>query len=112
MKKMKNKNTLKKGSASIVVFREGSEWYAAVLEFNIVESGSTPQEAMLLAFEAVMGYVESAKKIKARPHILNQVADKEYDKMWHTVTETRRQNSNVFFAGKINIGNGRALIPT
>ncbi len=39
---MKYKNTLQKGSARFIVFREGDTWYCVCLEFNIVESGSTP----------------------------------------------------------------------
>ena len=108
---MKHKNTINKGSVRIVVFREAGDWYAAVLEFNIVESGSTPQEAMLLAFEAVKCYVESAKKIKARPHVLNQLPEKEYETMWRVATESKRQDESVFFAGRMNIAGGRTFIP-
>lgn len=107
----KYKNTAQKGSVRIVVFREENYWYAAVLEFNIVESGSTPQEAMLLAFEAARGYVESAKKIKARPHILNQTADKEYEAKWRASVEYKRPDASTFFAGRMNIVGGRALVP-
>ena len=67
----KYKNTLQKGLVRYVVFKENDIWYAAGLEFNIVESGDTPQEAILLLFEAIFGYVESAKKIKSKPNILN-----------------------------------------
>lgn len=108
---MKYKNTINKGSVRVVVFCEANQWYASILEFNIVESGSTPQEAMLLAFEAVRGYVESAKKIKVRPHILNQSVDREYEEMWRAGTEAKRQNPSIFFAGRMNIAGGRALIP-
>jgi predicted RNase H-like HicB family nuclease len=82
---MKYKNTLQKGSVRYIVFKEGGVWYAAGLEFNIVESGSSPQEAMLLLFEALEGYVESARKIKARPDILNQKIDPEYEEMWKSL---------------------------
>ena len=46
----KYKNTLQKGSVRYIVFKENNIWYAAGLEFNIVESGDTPQEAILLLF--------------------------------------------------------------
>jgi len=82
---MKHKNTLQKGSVRYIVFKEGDLWYAAGLEFNILESGTTPQEAMLLLFEAVDGYVESARKMKARPGILNQKSDPEYEEMWKSL---------------------------
>ena len=88
----------------MLVFREDNAWYAVALEFNIVESGTTPQEAMLLAFEAVQGYVESAKKVRARPNILNQVVDYEYNKRWNEAVSSRQQDKSVFFAGRVNIG--------
>ncbi len=76
------KNTLEKGSIRYIVFREQNIWYAVGLEFNIVESGTTPQEALLLLFEALEGYVETARKIKIRPHVLNQKPDIEYEQLW------------------------------
>lgn len=79
----KFKNTLQKGSVRYVVFREDDCWYAAALEFNIVESGDDPREVLNLLFEAIAGYLESARKIKARPFILNQVIDKEYESLWN-----------------------------
>jgi len=108
---MKCKNTLQKGSVKYVVFREGKTWYGAGLEFNIVESGDTPQEAMLLLLEALQGYVESARKIKARPYILNQKIDTEYAKMWEFSMERKGMNTNnIFTAGSFNIVN-KALAP-
>lgn len=108
---MKCKNTLQKGSVRYIVFREGKTWYGAGLEFNIVESGDTPQEAMLLLFEAIRGYVESARKIKARPYILNQNPDAEYERMWESSMEHKRISANnVFTAGSFNIAN-KALVP-
>ena len=96
---MKYKNTIKKGSARFIIFREGDTWYGTCLEFNIVESGDTPQEAMLLLFEAFQGYLESAKKIKARPNILNQKPDPEYEEMWLRLEDAkvRIKNLRMFF---------------
>jgi len=79
---MKYKNTLKTGSVRYIVFKEDSKWYAVALEFNIVEEGDDPREVLLLLFEAIQGYVKSAIKIKARPQILNQKSDKEYEDLW------------------------------
>jgi predicted RNase H-like HicB family nuclease len=107
----KYKNTIQRGSVRILVFREADTWYAAALEFNIVEAGDTPREAMLLLFEAVQGYLESAKKIKARPHILNQSVEREYEEKWRGSIEAKRQPESVFFAGRMNIMSGRALVP-
>ncbi len=110
---MKYKNTLQKGSVRVLVFREGASWYAVGLEFNIVEAGTTPQEAMLLLFEAMTGYVESAKKLKARSHILNQSADREYETKWkEALTNPEKQKSeSVYFAGRVNPYQSRALVP-
>jgi len=107
----KYQNTFQRGSVRILVFRETGNWYAAALEFNIVEAGDTPQEAMLLLFEAVQGYLESAKKVKARPHILNQSVDREYEEKWRGSMEAKRQPESVFFAGRMNVISGRALAP-
>ena len=101
----KHKNTLQKGSVRYVVFREGDSWYAAGLEFNIVESGDTPQEAILLLYEALAGYVESARKIKARPDILNQKASSEYENMWENGKNRKAENEhNIFSSGTLSIG--------
>lgn len=79
---MKYKNTLKNGSIRYIVFKEGGKWYAVALEFNIIEEGDDPREVLMLLFEAIQGYVKSAIKIKARPQILNQKSDKEYEDLW------------------------------
>lgn len=78
----KYKNIIQKGSIRYIVFKEGKDWYAVALEFNIVESGDDPREVLMLLFEAISGYVKSAAKIKARPNILNQKTDKEYEYLW------------------------------
>ncbi len=99
----KYKNTLQKGSVRYLVFKEGNVWYAVGLEFNIVESGDTPQEAILLLFEAFSGYVEAAKKIKSRPSILNQATNSEYEEMWQNSQENKKQTNNVFSSGILNM---------
>ena len=102
---MKHRNTLQKGSARAIVFREGDTWYGACLEFNIIESGTNPREALLLLLEAVEGYLESARKIKARPQILNQKPDAEYEKMWSDLRQAKKPTGvdQVYFSGELNI---------
>lgn len=78
----KFKNTPQKGSVRFIVFKEAQTWYAVALEFNIVESGDDPREVLALLLGAVKGYLHSFKKAKARPHILNQQPDKEYENLW------------------------------
>jgi predicted RNase H-like HicB family nuclease len=98
------KNTLQKGSVRYIIFRENEKWYAVGLEFNIVEVGDSPQEATLLLFEALAGYVEAARKIKARPIILNQKSDSEYEEMWDGLQEQRvKKSENIFSFGRLNI---------
>ena len=92
------KNTLQRGSVRYIVFKENDIWCATGLEFNIVEFGSTPEEALLLLFEALAGYVESAKKIKARPHLLNQKPDPEYERMWSLLENGKKIPLKQIFA--------------
>lgn len=81
------KNTLQRGSVRYIVFKDVDTWFAVGLEFNIVEEGSTPQEAQALLAEAIRGYIESARKAKIRVDaILNQKPDIEYEKMWRSLT--------------------------
>jgi hypothetical protein len=89
---MKYKNNLKNGSVRYIVFKEANKWYAVGLEFNIVEEGDDPSEVLLFLFEAIRGYVNSAIKIKARPQILNQKADKEYEDLWDILQEKKRSS--------------------
>jgi len=102
---MKYKNTLQKGSARFIIFREGDSWYGVCLDFNIIEAGDTPQEAMLLLSEAIEGYLESARKVKARPYILNQKLDSEYEEMWDRIEEKKTLSKEVFSFGSFNIMN-------
>ena len=100
----KYKNTIQKGSVRYIVFEEDRVWYAAGLEFNVVESGSTPQEAILLLLDALTGYVASAKKIKARPTILNQKSDPEYEEMWKNREDARITSAKkIYSSGEWNI---------
>lgn len=95
MRKIKKfANTLQKGSVRYIIFREENTWYGVALEFNIVEQGNNPQEVLFLLFEAMAGYVESAKKAKGRPHILNQKPDPEYERLWN-ILENKKDSTNV-----------------
>ena len=87
------KNTLDKGSVRYIVFNEDDSWYAVGLEFNIVEESEDPNLALYNLFEALNGYVKSAKKIKARPFALNQVPDEEYEQMWNALVNHKKSDS-------------------
>ncbi|HEX9721712.1 MAG TPA: hypothetical protein VGA53_00420 [Candidatus Paceibacterota bacterium] len=105
---MTARNTLQKGSVRYIVFREKDTWYAVGLEFNIVEAGETPREALLLLFEAIQGYVESARKIKARPGILNQKTDKEHESLWDMLEDRKTpRKQEVFTFGQFNLAKSR-----
>lgn len=76
-------NTRHSGSVRSVIFQENGEWFGAALEFNIIESGSSPQEVSMLLDEAVVGYVEAAQKSKLGMSVLNQEIDPMYEALWN-----------------------------
>ena len=86
---MKSKNTLKKGSVRFIIFKEDDTWYGVALELNIVEEGDNPVEVMASLFQAVQGYVETARKLKMRPIPLNQKPDKEYEELWNNLEKSK-----------------------
>ncbi|MHB8710186.1 MAG: hypothetical protein ACYC6X_01375 [Minisyncoccota bacterium] len=87
-------NTPHKGHVRYIVFKDGAVWYAAGLEFNIVESADDPRIALMNLFDAMQGYVESSKKVKgARISPLNQKTDKEYENLWSIVTAPKKIKS-------------------
>ncbi len=80
---IRSMNTAQKGRVRYIVFKEKDTWYAVGLEFNIVEYAEDPQIALLRLFEALDGYLESFRMIKgARPYVLNQTTEKEYEDLW------------------------------
>ena len=89
---MKYKNTLNKGSVRYIIFKEDNTWYGVALEFNIVEDGDNPVEVMASLFQAIRGYIETARKLKMRPMPLNQKLEKEYKELWDKL-EKRKMES-------------------
>ena len=83
-------NTLQKGQVRYIVFKDKDSWYAAGLEFNIVESGDDARLAMINLFDAMQGYVEAARKVKGtRLAPLNQKPDPEYIKLWDMLNSSK-----------------------
>lgn len=78
-------NTTHSGSVRNVIFEENGEWFAVALEFNIVETGDSPQEVMMLLDSAIKGYVEGAQKSGLSIGVLNQAVDPEYESLWREV---------------------------
>ncbi len=91
---MKYKNTTKSGSVRYIIFKEDDTWYGVALEFNIVEEGDNPLEVMASLFQAIQGYVETAKKIKMRPMPLNQIPDKEYQILWDKLEKNKLEKNS------------------
>ena len=100
-------NTIQKGAVRCIVFRDGDSWYGVALEFNIVESGDDADIVRFNLDEAIVGYVESQKKIKGnRVSPLNQKADKEYEDMWKNITSPKPLKSpyQIKYYGVTNTG--------
>lgn len=75
-------NTHRSGSVRSIIFKEDNTWFGVALEFNIVETGDSPQEVMMLLDNAIKGYVESADKARLSISVLNQEIDPEYENLW------------------------------
>lgn len=108
MGNMRSKNTLQKGSIRYIVFKDEGVWYAVALEFNLIESGDEPREALLSLFEAINGYIKTARKVKARTCILNQKTDKEYETLWKDLnspkdTVSKIKMSDIFTFGRQSV---------
>jgi len=76
-----------------MIFKDGDSWVGVALEFNIVMTGEDPRVVEFELQEAVLGYIESAKKLKGFRtgqvnQILNQKADDEYEEKWIQATQT------------------------
>lgn len=87
-------NTTKHGKYRWMIYREGDAWVGVALEFNIVVTGNDPQVVDIELHEAVLGYLESAQKIKGvRAQqinlLLNQETEKEYEDKWSRATQTK-----------------------
>jgi predicted RNase H-like HicB family nuclease len=94
-------NTLKNASFRFVIFKENDQWHGAALEANIVKTGSTPEEVLLLLNEAMTGYFLTAQDIKDES-ILNQEPDPEYIERWEEGNATPAP-ANIFEAGRRNL---------
>ena len=96
------KNSVQKGEVRVVAFKKRGQWYAVALEFNIVEVSKNFPEVMAQLHEAVAGYLEAVKKANIRPHPLNQISLKEYEKIWSNIS-SKRSIPSPFYRGTINL---------
>lgn len=107
----KFKNTAQKGSIRYLIFKEKDAFFGIALEFNLIVEAASPIEALVLLNEAVQGYLESARKFKLRPHVLNQKPDPEYEKMWQNYQDRKIKekyekalnNLLIFGAGRMEL---------
>jgi predicted RNase H-like HicB family nuclease len=90
-------NTHKSGSVRSIIFSEKKEWFGVALEFNIVETGDSPEEVMMLLDEAVKGYVESAQKGKLSIGVLNQNTDPEYERLWQSQSMPQKKTGKQIY---------------
>jgi predicted RNase H-like HicB family nuclease len=90
-------NTHKSGSVRSIIFREKKEWFGVALEFNIVESGDSPEEVMMLLDEAIKGYVEGAQKGKLSIGVLNQKTDPEYEVLWKNQSAPQKKSGKQIY---------------
>lgn len=84
-------NTRTSGSVRSVIFEENDTWFGVALEFNIVETGTSPQEVSVLLDEAIQGYIEAAQKSKHSIRVLNQEIDPEYEALWEAGNSDREE---------------------
>ncbi len=105
-------NTLKDGMYRWMIYREGDTWIGVALEFNIVLTGNDPKVVEIELQEAVLGYLESARKVKGFrtqqvESVLNQEADEEYENRWANATQTQNVPSplseEIYKAGVANL---------
>jgi len=91
-------NTSHKGNVRNVIFQENGEWFGVALEFNIVETGDSPQEVMMLLDNAIKGYVESADKAKLSIGVLNHNIDPEYELLWNSDINSIQQGDKKVYS--------------
>lgn len=102
------KNTLEKGRVRSVIFWDTDDrtWYAAALEFNLVESGDTPNEAMEMLTGAMKAYLSAIRKEKLPLKFLNQKPFPEYEKLWkqsQSQKPVKRINHTIFSSSFISL---------
>lgn len=94
-------NTLKQGTYRWMIFKDDGTWVGVAMEFNIVITADDPRVVQMELDEAVIGYLESAKKIKGfRPQqvngLLNQTTEKEYEDRWAAATGPKQPVKSPF----------------
>lgn len=114
------KNTLKNGAYRWMIFKEENTWYGVALEFGIVVDGEDPRLVEIELQEAVLGYLESAKKLTKGfredqiNSLLNLTPEPEYEDKWaeaqSTITQPRKESipsplSDIYKVGIASLAN-------
>jgi predicted RNase H-like HicB family nuclease len=94
------KNTPYNGEVRTLIYQEDDTWYGVALEFNIVETGSNPQEVMIMLDEAIAGYIEATYKTKMSIGVLNQKVNELFDTLWKTGEAMKESKQKVYSAGR------------
>ena len=108
---VKIKNTLQRSTVRYLVYhdKEDKAWYAVGLELNIVRAGDSALEALLYLFEAIEGYIESARELKAE-NVLNQKPIEQYETIWDEfITDKTRESvtraREIYTRGELSLSN-------
>lgn len=92
------------GTVRSIIFQQNGEWFGAALEFNIVETGCSPQEVDMLLDEAIAGYIEAAQKNRLSSAVLNQTVEPEYEALWNSAnSETEEERKKVYKASQYSV---------
>jgi len=116
---MHSMNTVRSGAYRWMIFKDGDSWVGVALEFNIVVTGDDPRVVEYELQEAVIGYLESAKKLKGFRtqqvnDLLNQKTEEEYEVKWKRATQAKRSSqgksvpspySGIYKAGVASLSN-------
>ncbi len=95
-------NTTHSGSVRNVIFQENGEWFAVALELNIIETGDSPQEVMMLLDSAIKGYVDGTRKSGLSVGVLNQEVDPEYEALWNEVIEGNDTQHKIVYSTTVH----------
>ncbi len=102
-----------------MIFKDNDTWFGVALEFNLVVEGEDPHLVELELQDAVIGYLESVKKLEHGFHaqhtegILNQEPDPDYEAMWRKgyqghadlTQSVRSPLSDIYKIGIANLAN-------
>ena len=90
MKNMKPKCKKIELLARVIIYKEGKQYYAVCLDFDVFAYGDTIEETEKEIKGAIIGYVRTAVKNNLDTNLLFRPADKKYWDMLNQHTEILR----------------------